>query len=60
MQNDFLSCRNAVLPVAACADLASLACALDRAADAALFFGRTMQAERLAHRAAELREGGTI
>lgn len=33
------------------------AAALDRQADAALFFGRVAMAERLSFRAAELREG---
>ena len=60
MHNEIASCLDALLPLAACADLTSLACALDRAADAALFFGRVAQAGRLANRAAELREGGTV
>jgi hypothetical protein len=47
---------SALLPVAASADIPTLACALDRLADLALSNDRGMFAEHLAHRAEPLRE----
>jgi hypothetical protein len=47
-----------VLPLAACADPAAIARALDRLADLALFHGRALYAEHLARRAEAMREGG--
>jgi hypothetical protein len=45
-----------LVAVAACADPAAAACALDRLADLALFHGRALFAEHLASRAEALRE----
>ena len=47
---------SALMPLAASADMPTLACALDRLADLALSNGRGMFAEHLAHRAERLRE----
>jgi hypothetical protein len=54
----FTTHRPLVLPSSCTpvSDHATLASTLDRAADAALFFGRAIMAERLSTRAAELRE----
>ena len=56
MPLDSLPYLETLLPFAACTDPIALACALDRLADLALFHGRSLFAEHLAHRAEALRE----
>ena len=44
-----------LIPLAVCSDPAAVACALDRLADLALFHGRALYAEHLAHKAEAVR-----